>query len=176
MSKKLWKWFWVWDFEKEEKWLNDMAAQGWRLCEVGYAQYTFEECEPQSETIRLELLKDGWNSDAGREYVRFVEGTGATCIGHVMNWAYFRKKASEGGFELFSDLDSRVKHINTILALVTPITMMNVINWINILNSKSDYSATPKVLSSGIVALCLYGCMHLVTLRKRLETERQLHE
>ena len=22
------KWFWVWDFEKEEEWLNEMALKG----------------------------------------------------------------------------------------------------------------------------------------------------
>ena len=25
------KWFWAWDFEKEEEWLNDMAMSGWVL-------------------------------------------------------------------------------------------------------------------------------------------------
>ena len=26
--KTVWKWFWVWDFEKEERWLNEMALAG----------------------------------------------------------------------------------------------------------------------------------------------------
>ncbi|MBE5774691.1 MAG: DUF2812 domain-containing protein, partial [Clostridiales bacterium] len=25
------KWFWVWQFEEEEKWLADMAERGWVL-------------------------------------------------------------------------------------------------------------------------------------------------
>ena len=25
------KWWFVWDYDKEEKWLNDMARQGWVL-------------------------------------------------------------------------------------------------------------------------------------------------
>ena len=29
------KWYWVWDFEKEEKWLYEMAMQGWTLASVG---------------------------------------------------------------------------------------------------------------------------------------------
>jgi hypothetical protein len=33
--KKIWKWFWVWDFEKEERWLNQMAMEGWVLVDVG---------------------------------------------------------------------------------------------------------------------------------------------
>ena len=26
MRKKVYKWFWAWEFDKEEKWLNEMAA------------------------------------------------------------------------------------------------------------------------------------------------------
>ena len=34
MRKTIRKWFWTWDFEKEEKWLNEMAAQGLALVGV----------------------------------------------------------------------------------------------------------------------------------------------
>ena len=27
--KTMTRWFWVWQFEKEEAWLNEMAASGW---------------------------------------------------------------------------------------------------------------------------------------------------
>ena len=44
MRKTIRKWFWVWDFDKEERWLNEMAAQGLALVDVGFARYAFEEC------------------------------------------------------------------------------------------------------------------------------------
>jgi len=28
-TKVINKWFWVWDFDKEEQWLNTMAESGW---------------------------------------------------------------------------------------------------------------------------------------------------
>jgi hypothetical protein len=46
--------FFVWDFEKEERWLNEMAMNGWALCYVGLCRYTFEKCEPGEYTIRLD--------------------------------------------------------------------------------------------------------------------------
>ena len=54
------RWFWVWDFEKEERWLNEMAANGWTLVEVGYCRYTFEktddnESSPASEDADKQL-------------------------------------------------------------------------------------------------------------------------
>jgi len=35
------KWVWVWDFEKEERWLNEMALSGWALCHVSFCKYFF---------------------------------------------------------------------------------------------------------------------------------------
>ena len=99
------KWFWVWDFEKEERWLNEMAMDGWALIAVGFAKYTFEECEPNSYTVRLEMR----SPDDG--YIRFMEETGAEYVGRVFQWIYFRKRKELGSFDLFSDLDSRIGHV-----------------------------------------------------------------
>ena len=51
------KWFWVWEFEKEEKWLNEMAEKGWALEGVGFCKYRFTACEPGKYTARLELME-----------------------------------------------------------------------------------------------------------------------
>ena len=41
-TKKVTKWYWVWDYEKEELWLNAMAQEGWALQRVGFATYWFD--------------------------------------------------------------------------------------------------------------------------------------
>ena len=33
------KWFWVWEFEKEEQWLNTMAQSGLVLDKLGVCKY-----------------------------------------------------------------------------------------------------------------------------------------
>ena len=40
-EKVIRKWMWVWDFEKEERWLNTMAQSGWVLTKVGFCTYHF---------------------------------------------------------------------------------------------------------------------------------------
>ena len=42
--KTIRKWFWVWDFVKEEIWLNEMAQSGWILDKVSFCTYTFVPC------------------------------------------------------------------------------------------------------------------------------------
>lgn len=41
-TKTLHRNFWVWEFEKEERWLNEMAQEGWALQNAGFCTYTFE--------------------------------------------------------------------------------------------------------------------------------------
>ena len=53
--KTMTRWFWVWQFEKEEEWLNEMAASGWALESVGFCRYTFVRCEPGEYTVRTEM-------------------------------------------------------------------------------------------------------------------------
>ena len=42
--KKVRKWFWVWEHEKEELWLNEMALSGWVLEKVGFGVFWFRPC------------------------------------------------------------------------------------------------------------------------------------
>lgn len=35
-KKTVFKLFFVWDFEKEERWLNEMAQEGWVLDNTGF--------------------------------------------------------------------------------------------------------------------------------------------
>ena len=102
------KWFWVWEFEKEEAWLQEMAMNGWVLDGVGWCTYYFVKCEPGEYSVRLEMHA------ADDDYIRFMEDTGAEFVGRVIQWVYFRKKTEEGPFDLFSDIDSRIAHLDRI--------------------------------------------------------------
>lgn len=102
------KWFWVWEFEKETQWLDQMARSGWVLEAVGFCKYTFAPCEPGAYTVRLEMRGDDPN------YISFMQETGAEYVGRMGNWIYFRKRAEHGMFDLFSDLDSRMAHLQKI--------------------------------------------------------------
>ena len=107
-TKKVTRWYWVWDYEKEELWLNAMAQEGWALQRVGFATYFFEKTEPGEYIVRLECRK----KDEG--YVSFVTDMGAEYIGRIAMWVYFRRKSELGEFELNSDLDSRIDQLTKI--------------------------------------------------------------
>ena len=125
------KLFWAWDFDREEDWLGDMAAQGWGLVSVGFCRYTFEPCRPGEYGYRLELLEDRPDSPPSQEYLNFLAETGVDCVGHWFRWVYLRKRTDDGPFQLFSDTASHIRHLRRILALVLPILALNLIAGFN---------------------------------------------
>jgi len=119
------KWFWAWDFDREEAWLNDMAARGYALCGYSFCRYEFERCAPGEYGVRMELLEQPLTSPVSQQYIRFVEDTGAEQVASYMRWVYFRKKRADGPFDLFSDLESRIKHLQRIWRLMVPLLVFN---------------------------------------------------
>ena len=173
------KWFWVWDFDREEAWLNDMAQSGWVLDKVGFAKYEFVQCQPGEYTVRLEMLEDTVTADKSQDYISFVEDLGAEYIGNVMKWVYFRKKASEGEFELFSDNASRIKYLGSVISLIAFVTIMNLFVGLYNLFLAVTYSSSVNYLGFLNLALGIFGALGVLRLfkkRKRMKEEGQLFE
>ena len=171
--------FFAWDFEKEEKWLNEMSAKGMQLVGVGAFKYIFEEGNPGDYVYRIELL-DQWPSHPeSMAYIRFLEDTGAEHIGSLLRWVYFRKKASMQAFDLFSDIDSRINHLKKImwtLAFVIPLEIIALA--INIPVALDGYSLNifGVCLLSAVLALLLFGVINLWIKIDRLKKERFICE
>jgi len=98
------------NWEKEEKWLNEMSAKGLALVRYTWCRYEFEDSAPGEYIYRIELLDYPALSLTSRRYIRFVEGTGAEFVSSYFRWVYFRKKAADGPFTLHSDIPSQISH------------------------------------------------------------------
>lgn len=106
-----------WNWEKEEKWLNKLSAQGLALVDYSWCRYVFEETPPGEYIYRIELLDYHPRNPAGHKYIRFVEETGAEFVASYMRWVYFRKKAADGPFTLHSDIPSQIAHSKRVRGL-----------------------------------------------------------
>ena len=165
--KTVYKWSWVWDFDKEEEWLNAMAQSGWALDSVGFCTYRFVACEPGEYTIRTEMHM----FDA--DYIHFMESTGAEYIGRLFQWIFFRKKTSLGSFDIFSDIDSRIGHLNKIGK------MLSIVGGANLLIGTAN-SFGPGAGIGGLNLLCatlsMYALGRIHGKKETLERQRALME
>ncbi len=182
MRTKIRKWFWAWDFDKEEKWLNEMAAKGLSLVSVGYCTYIFEDTQPGEYTVRLELLDNIPTHPESRKYIDFVEDTGAEYIGSVLCWVYFRKEKDKGQFDLYSDCASKAKHLERILYLLGILGGLELLcGGYNILIYFTLDHGLKINLYMGILVLLLelligYGFLRIYRLRQKVKKEQRLYE
>lgn len=114
MRKTVRKFFGLWNLDKEEKWLNEMASQGWYLISVKRWHYEFEQATPGMYNIRLEFMKKGPAHQDNQRYISFLQETGVIYIGGVGYIAYFAG-STDNNFELFSDNTSRINYYNRII-------------------------------------------------------------
>ncbi len=177
------KMFWVWDFDKEEKWLNEMAAKGLCLVSVGFCRYEFEDCTPGEYAIRMERLEKSPKKPESRNYINFMEETGAEQVGAFSTWVYFRKKTADGPFEIFSDLTSRIKHLKQIIRFILSVTILNLI--VGIENVYFFFTRVSEniffihgigFLNLFLSILAFFGIHRLMKKKKRLEKEKQIFE
>jgi hypothetical protein len=105
-----------WNYEREEKWLNQMSAKGLALTDYCWIRYVFEDSQPGEYIYRIQLLENLASNPESRKYIEFVEGTGAECIATYLRWVYFRKRSADGPFELYSDIASKIHHYRLVRA------------------------------------------------------------
>ncbi|UQZ32176.1 hypothetical protein C2I18_00575 [Paenibacillus sp. PK3_47] len=117
MKSEYYKLFTIGQHEKEEAWLNEMSGKGLVLSEVQVPKYIFKQDTPGKYVYRLELLEHLPSHPESKNYIQFLEETGIEYIGAFKRWVYFRKPAKNGAFELYSDMDSKIKHYERITTL-----------------------------------------------------------
>ena len=79
-TKKQYKYFSIFNHEKEQDYLREMHKQGWKFIKVtGLGVYHFEVCEPQDVVYQLDYNQEGLShkteyiqmfSDCGWEYIQ----------------------------------------------------------------------------------------------------------
>ena len=168
--KTIRKWFCAWDFDKEEEWLENMARNGWVLDGVGFCTYHFIKTEPGEYSVRLQYLPI---AEENTDYTNLLEESGAERVGRMVQWVYYRKKTADGPFQLFSDLDSRISHLDKIAKLMLIVAVANLL--IGVVNSHNP-SISLGWINLLVASLVTYGIGRIHGKKEALEKERQFRE
>lgn len=190
MRKIIRRIFFIWNFDDEEAWINEMAAKGMNLVGVSLGRYEFEDGTPGEYTYRLEMLNHWASHPESQNYIRFIEETGAEHIGTVKTWVFFRKKVTDGEFNIFSDIDSKIKHLDRVIRLNTICLCLELFWFLFmistvIINHGEESDFIKGFLTSGLpvsgmmIALVVWmalGLVKSINKKKQLSKERSLHE
>jgi hypothetical protein len=192
----VYKFFSIGAHEKEEKWLNEMSAKGMVLTDVMGLRYVFEQGTPGEYIYRLELLNYLPSHAESIAYVKFMEDMGIEYVGSCLRWVYFRKQAQDGVFEIYSDIESKIKHLKRITWLANLVSSFSFCMAIIYLwEAWNQYSVYSDWLARGFsgddnyISPFIWGIMFIVFIAmfqifiipvrrslRRLKTERKLRE
>ncbi len=166
--------------EKEERWLNEMAAKGYHLVHYSWGKYTFEKGTPGEYIYRLELLDELPSHPESKDYIQFMEEQGVQCVATSLRWVFFRKKAKDGPFEIYSDHASRLKHYQKIAGLLGLVCGINLLLALVNFNSVIHLSDSTFVLYVSLVnwlAVILLAPLFISYWRRinRLKKEMELY-
>jgi hypothetical protein len=107
-TKKVFKIFWAWQDNNEEKWLNQMATKGWALQSYKFL-YNFEKIEPASYIYKLDY-KASSDEDLA-EYKQIFADTGWEYVTRYGHWHYFRMLGTEETSpEIYTETNTKSKN------------------------------------------------------------------
>ena len=172
------------NYEKEEKWLNEMSAKGLALTDYSWCRYVFSETDNNEYTYRIELLDKRPNHPESIAYLKFLEENGVEYVSSYMRWVYLRKKTSEGPVDIDTDKESKIKHLKKINIFWLSVMWIEFsAAFINIIVGFNHGGGQIQYMNLGFaVPLLLIGIMFWrlgVPIRRKineLEKEKAIHE
>lgn len=119
-TKKVVKVIFAWEDEKEEKWLEQEAAQGWHLTSAQPYVYYFKKGDPEKVVVRLDY-KNTLDKDY-QEYLALFRDAGWELVSQFSNWHYFRiKPKTDEVPEIYNSDRTKAQKYRRLLMAIIPI-------------------------------------------------------
>ena len=103
--------------DKETEWLNEMARKGYAM--TGYAAgfYNFDICQPGEYVYQIDFTEGLFR--VSNDYREFMREAGIEIVCYWGVWVLLRKKAAEGDFVLYTDVESSIAYYTKIKRMFT---------------------------------------------------------
>ena len=115
---------WFIDFDKEQRWINEMCKKGWALWHTNGVIYRFKSCEMGEFIYQIDFDEEQPTHNAG-DYVAFRSSCGDQFVHQWKQKIYWRRAAADGPFEVESNVAAQLRitrkafnyHLNSFIGL-----------------------------------------------------------
>ena len=111
-KKKVWRFFSKAEYESEEKWINEMAKEGWNLTAVGFCRYIFRRGTPGEYIYKVDVVERTASDEVSESYFNFLTDCNIRIVGDLTDWIYLQKKAADGPFAMKDDAYAKLRTVN----------------------------------------------------------------
>ncbi len=151
--KKASKWWWPWQIEKIEAYLEGMARQGWMLAETDWTctKFLFEKREP----AKVRFCVD-YQPKESQDYLTLLGDDGWKMEHRGSGWYVWSKEYQDERPEIYTDRDSLLHRSKTILASFSAVLTAQIPIGVSLLNNlagKSTFALALIILWGAAVSL-----------------------
>jgi hypothetical protein len=167
MKQLVWKIRWFWDDADHtiERWLGQMARQGWHLQRVSWMRtvFVFERGQPADVAYRIDFRL----TRADPHYLQLFQDAGWERVDEALGWQFWRAPADRVRVaEIFTDVESMARKYKRLIwlfavpaALSVPFTVMRF---------SGDWAERPGRLAFGMATYALtFYCISRLLRRLR---------
>ena len=112
--KKVWRYYNIAEYEKEEQWINEMAQEGWQLTAIGLCRYIFRRGTPGEYIYKLDVVERTASDEVKESYFNFLTECGIRVVGEFKDWIYLQKRAADGPFDMKDDTYAKLRTVNKV--------------------------------------------------------------
>lgn len=168
-------WF-SWQYEQEERWLNELSRQGLHWKRGGVIRSEFERDASVRYTYRLDYQL-GLGKEKRQEYLELYRDAGWEFAGNCTQaWYYFRREwRPDEDAQLYTDRESLVTHYMRLRRMITVMLLLNLLvmclNGISLLPRANErlWGIVVPVLAIYALLFLLLG-IGIVQINRKLKT------
>lgn len=158
--KTIHKAIFAWEDEKEEKWLEQMAAEGWKLISVAPYVYKFEHSKPERVVFRLDYKLT--TDEDYQDYLNIFKDAGWELFTTFANWQYFKTTPENNEIpEIYNSGKAKAQKYRRLLAGLIPMLPI----YLLVLNPATgifDPDKQPHFLSGLMIGLQIFFTVFIV--------------
>ncbi len=141
--------------DRETAWLNEMVRRGYAMEGFFAGFYQFGVCSSGEYVYQIDFTEGFFRIPS--DYREFMGEAGVEIMGLWGPWVFLRKRAAEGPFELYTDVESTIEHYTRIRNLFKVATAVEiaclVMEFLAVLNGSSWARVFACVIGAMVVAL-----------------------
>ncbi|MGV3487059.1 MAG: DUF2812 domain-containing protein [Tuberibacillus sp.] len=171
MTKTVVKLFWAWQDEKEEKWLTEMAEEGWHLVKCGPAFYKFTKGEREKAIYKTDFKPQ--KAIDRNEYLTIFKDAGWEHVAECMGWHYFKTRSESNQYlDIFSDKQSKIQKYKSLLSFMSFILAAIVIIAVTIVfRNPNSYMTVMKWIYAILILGLVLGDIKILQKIKKIKEE-----
>lgn len=173
-TKSVTKWWWPWDLEGMEKWLEEMEAKGWFLLRVNSiaSRFHFQESIPRRVRYCVDYQ---FKIKFGSEYMKLFEDAGWELVYLASGWYIWRKEYEGERPEIYTDVDSLMRRNRRLIAIFAFIGLGQLIALTGSSRSDADVSLLITVaagVNMVVGLLMIYTVVRLWAYNNQLKVQK----